>query len=49
MAGEHVAEESDGQRDQAQEGREELDDPDQDVDREGDALGREALDVADRA
>ena len=46
---EHVAEQTDGERDEAQEGREELDDPHEHVHREAHALRGEALDVADHA
>ena len=46
---EHVAEQTDGKRDEAQEGREKLDDPHEHVHREAHALRGEALDVADHA
>ena len=47
VPGEHVAEQTDGQGDRAQQGRDDLDDPDQDVEREADALRGQALEVAD--
>ncbi len=49
MSCEHVAEQTDGERDEAQEGREKLDDPHEHVHREAHALRGEALDVADHA
>ena len=49
MSCEHVAEQTDGKRDEAQEGREKLDDPHKHVHREAHALRGEALDVADHA
>ena len=47
VAREHVAEQTHRKGDGSQEGRDDLDDPDQDVQRESDTRGGQALDVAD--
>ena len=49
VAGEEVAEQTNGKCDQAQDGGEDLDEPDHGVEREGDAGGGEALGVAQGA